>query len=65
MAQWIWLSLPSCCPGFESQASNQRFYPFIFELCQVEKTKINKNGPELAHFQTFVLIKPFRWIDKC
>ena len=32
IAQWIHLRLPSCCPGFESQAHNLHFYEFIFEL---------------------------------
>ena len=43
-AQLICLRLPFCYPGFESQAHYLCFYQFIFELCQVEKTKINKRG---------------------
>ena len=30
VAQWIHLHFPSCCPGFESQAHNLRFYQFKF-----------------------------------
>ena len=41
IAQWIHLRLPSCHPGFKSQALHLCFYQFIFELCHVEKTKIN------------------------
>ena len=36
-------------PGFESQAHHLCFYQFIFELCHVEKTKINKKRSGLAH----------------
>ena len=50
IAQWIHLQLPFCHPGFESQAHHQRFYQFIFDLCRVEKTKINKKSPGFAHF---------------
>ena len=50
IAQWIGLRLPSCCPGFKYQAHNLRFFQFIFELGQMEKTKINKKRPGLAHF---------------
>ena len=32
VAQWIRLRLPSCCPGFESQAHQLRFYQFKFEF---------------------------------
>ena len=49
IAPWIRLRLPSCCPGFESQAHHLCFHQFI-KLCNVEKTKINKNRPGLAHF---------------
>ena len=49
IAQWIRLRLPSCRPGFESQAHHLRFHEFI-ELCNVGKTKINKKRPGLAHF---------------
>ena len=50
IAQWICLHLPFCRPRFESQAHQLRFYQFIFELCHVEKPKINKNEGGLAHF---------------
>ena len=49
IAQWIRLGLPSCHPGFESQAHHQGFHQFI-ELWNVEKTKINKKRLGLAHF---------------
>ena len=48
IAQWISLRLPSCCPGFESQAHHLCFFQFIlFKLyiCHlnwnVKTTKIN------------------------
>ena len=43
MAQWICLRLPSCCPGFKSQAYHLCFHQFLFELCQEKKTKIKKH----------------------
>ena len=39
IAQWIGLRLPSCSPGFKSQAYHLSFYNL--KLCHVEKTKIN------------------------
>ena len=50
IAQWIRLCLPSRRPGFNSQAQDQHFYQFIFELRHVEKTKMNRKeigiGPD-------------------
>ena len=44
-------SVPSILlPGFETQAHHLCFYQFIFVLCHVEKTKINKKRSVLAHF---------------
>ena len=40
IAQLIHLHLPTCRPGFESQAHHLRFNHVIFELCHVEKTKL-------------------------
>ena len=43
IAQWIRLRLPSCWPGFKSQAHHLLFYQFIkIELWHVEKTKIKR-----------------------
>ena len=50
IAQWIRLHLPSCHHGFESQAHHLSFHQFI-ELYNVEKTKINKQRPGLAHLK--------------
>ena len=57
IAQWIRLRLPSCRPGFESQAHQQCFFKFIlFKLyiCHliwnVKRTKLNEKLPGLAHF---------------
>ena len=57
IAQWIRLRLPSCRPGFESQAHHQCFYQYIFVLCHVEKTKVNKMRPGLAHFFKKILCR--------
>ena len=46
-AQWIHPCLPSCRPGFESQAHHLHLHQFI-ELYNVKKTKINKKRPELC-----------------
>ena len=48
ISQWIRLPLPSYRPRFESQAHHLCFHLFIV-LCNVEKTKINKKRPGLAH----------------
>ena len=51
IAQWICLRLPSCRPGFESQAHHLCFHRFI-ELCNVEKTKVKqKRGRDWPIFQ--------------
>ena len=45
IAQWIRLRLPSCRPGFESQAHHLRFLQSKFVLychCVGKRTKINK-----------------------
>ena len=44
------MCLPYCHPGFESQEHHQRFYPFIFALCHVEKTKINMEDSGIGPF---------------
>ena len=56
IAQWIRLHLPSCCPGFESQAHHLCFHKFVKKLCNVEKTKINKKRPRLAHLKKNIFI---------
>ena len=54
IAQWICLILPSCRPGFDSQACHLRFFSFIVKFvlylsmrCE-KRTKIKKR-PGLAH----------------
>ena len=51
IAQWICLclSLSSCRPRFESQAHHLHFHQFI-ELCNVEKTKINRKVAGIGPF---------------
>ena len=39
IAQWIRLLLPSCHPGFESQAHHLSFYKFIIVLCGKDENK--------------------------
>ena len=52
IAQWIRLRLPSCSPGFKSQAHRVCFYLFIFELCNVKMRKLNTKMPGMAHIKT-------------
>ena len=52
-------STPSICqPGFESQARQQCFYQFVFELCRVEKDEINEKeagiGPLIFLTSTYL-----------
>ena len=54
IAHWIHLGIPSCHPGFESQAHHQFFYQFIFESFHVEKTEINKKRPGNGHLKNVV-----------
>ena len=54
VAQWICLHLPSCRPGFESQAHHLHFYQFEFEWWRVEKTKINRKRG-LAHLKNLFI----------
>ena len=49
IAPWVCLLLPSCRPGFESQAHQLCFHQFI-KLCNVGKSKINQKRPGFAHF---------------
>ena len=44
IAHWICLLLSSYHLEFKPQHTIPRFNQFIFELCNVEKTKINKRG---------------------
>ena len=57
IAQWIRLRLPSCHPGFESQAHHLHFFQFtLFKLyiCHlnwnVNRTKINKKEARIGPF---------------
>ena len=51
IAHCICLRIPTCCPGFESQAHHLCFLQFILELCHVEKTKINKEEDRINPFK--------------
>ena len=42
IAQWIRLCLPSCRPGFESQAYHLSFYKFIVVSCGNDENKRKK-----------------------
>ena len=48
IAQWIRLRLPSCCSGFNTIYT---FLSIYIDLRHVEKTKINKKRPWLAHLK--------------
>ena len=50
VAQWIRLRLPSCRPGFESQAHHLSFYQFIFELYHVEKDENKQKEAGIGPF---------------
>ena len=60
IAQWIRLRLPSCRPGFESQAHHLSFYQFIFELYHVEK---DENKQKEAGIGPFFLKKKKRFLQ--
>ena len=49
IAPWFCLRLPSCSPGFESQAHHLCF--FNYWNCNEKRTKINKKRPGLAHLK--------------
>ena len=55
IAQWIRLRLPSCRPGFESQACHLRFFIYLCYICHVKRTKINKKRPGLAHLKNMLV----------
>ena len=40
LAQWIRLRIPSCRPGFESQAHHQHFYQFMLDIMKREKENL-------------------------
>ena len=70
IAQWIHLRLPSCHPGFESQAHHLCFYHFIFELCCVEKTKIHQKEARIdplkkffKYFWGYLCAWPRSWLE--
>ena len=46
-AQWICLCLPSCSPGFESEAHHLYFYRLCY-ICHGKKGEKKRSG--LAHF---------------
>ena len=52
IAQWIRMCLPSCVPGFESQAQHPRFAFFNLNLnSNVKRTKINEERPKIANMK--------------
>ena len=59
IARWICLCLPSCIPGFESQAHHLCFYhlQYLCYICHVKRTKINKKRPSLAHLKKVIEAK--------
>ena len=52
IAQWIRLCLPSCCPGFESQAHHLRFYhlQYLCYICYVKRTKVKQKEAGFGPF---------------
>ena len=64
IAQWIRLRLPSCHPGFESQAHHLHFFHlyYLCYICHLKRMKINKKRPGLAHFyKGSVVVNKFRY----
>ena len=60
ITQWIRLRLPSCHPGFDSQADHLNFYHLLPNLCticpcSVKRTKINKKEAWYDPFKKWVL----------
>ena len=47
IAPWFCLHLPSCSPGFESQAHHLRFFKFVIELCCEKNEKRSQNWTKL------------------
>ena len=58
IAQWIRLRLPSCCPGFKSQACYLCI--FIYNICAILSFEKNKNKQKEAGFGPF-----FKKVYKC
>ena len=56
--QWICQHLPSCCPGFKSQAHHLRFRQFI-DLCNAERTKINKKEAGIGPLKNYLQVLNF------
>ena len=58
IAQWIHLCLPSCRPGFQSDAHHLRFINLYLNCVMWKKTKVNKRGLDwfncfLKKYETF------------
>ena len=62
IAQWIRLRLPSCCPGFKSQACHLCFNQFIFELCHVENTEINQKEAGIGPFKKLMHVSISKYL---
>ena len=62
-AQWNSLRLPSCCPGFESQANHLSFISFIvkFVLYLSLFCEKNENKQKEAGFGPFFKVKLFHF----
>ena len=54
LAQWIRLRLPSCGPGFESQA-HPGFFQFVNKLWCVKDENKNEKRPGLVHLKKCLL----------
>ena len=59
IAQWFHLRLPSCSPGFKSQAHHLRFFSICIEIVLRKEQKINKKRLGLAHFFKKKFVVPF------
>ena len=51
IAPWFRLQLPSCGPGFESQALHQNFFQFVIDLLCEKDEKKRKRGRDWPIFE--------------
>ena len=57
IAPWFRLRLPSCGPGFESQAHHLCFFQFVLLKLYQENNENKQKRPELAHFYKIYIMR--------
>ena len=63
IAQWIRPNLPSCCPGFESQAHHLRFDQFMLVCVKKGENKQKESGIGPFFKKSFVYFKTGPTLD--